>query len=110
MEDKGKQKLDEAVDELEEEVPSKAKRFIEWARSDRARIVRIPLALTLIAVGLIFPYLPVVGIEDVPLGLLLLSYDVPFLRKPMARMVKALVRAYRRLKARWARMKARWRR
>ena len=101
MDDKGKEKLDEAVDELESEVPGTAKRFIEWARSDRARMVRIPLALAMIAVGIFAPYLPVVGIEDVPLGLLLLSYDVPFLRKPMARMVKAMVDGYRRLKARW---------
>ena len=103
MDNSSKEKLDQAVDELESEVPGKAKRFIEWARSDRARIVRIPLALTLIAVGLIAPYLPVVGIEDVPIGLLLLSYDVPFLRKPMARFVTAMVRRYRRVKERWRR-------
>lgn len=101
MDTSGKEKLDQAVDEIESEVPGKAKRFIEWARSDRARMVRIPLALAMIAVGVFVPYLPVVGIEDVPIGLLLLSYDVPFLRKPMARAVHAMVRGYRRLKERW---------
>jgi hypothetical protein len=60
----GKQKLDHAVDDLEREVPGKIQRFIEWARSDRAKWVRIPLALTLIAVGVLGPYLPIVGIED----------------------------------------------
>ena len=95
----GKQHIDHAVDDLEREVPGKAKRFIEWARSDRARWVRIPLALALITVGIVAPYLPVVGIEDVPIGLLLLSYDVPFLRKPMAAFIEWLVGLWRRLKA-----------
>jgi hypothetical protein len=91
----GKQKLDHAVDDLEREVPGKIQRFIEWARSDRAKWVRIPLALTLIAVGVLGPYLPIVGIEDVPIGLLLLSYDIPFLRKPMAAFIEWLVQRWR---------------
>jgi hypothetical protein len=95
----GKRQLDHAVDDLEREVPGKAKRFIEWARSERARWVRIPLALLLIAVGIFFPYMPVVGIEDVPIGLLLLSYDIPFLRKPMAAFIEWLISLWRRLKA-----------
>lgn len=93
-----KQKLDHAVDDLEREVPGKMQRFIEWVRSDRARWVRIPLALGLIAVGILAPYLPIVGIEDIPIGLLLLSYDIPFLRKPMAAMIEWLVQLWRRFK------------
>ena len=87
----GKQKLDHAVDNLEREVPGKARRFIEWVRSDRARWVRIPLALVLIAVGIFLPYLPILGVEDIVIGLLLLSYDVPFLRKPMAATMEWLI-------------------
>ncbi|HEY1150533.1 MAG TPA: hypothetical protein VGF27_18285 [Pseudoduganella sp.] len=98
MSNNGKQKLDHAVDDLEREVPGKMRRFIEWARSERAKWVRIPLALSLIAVGIFVPYLPIVGIEDVPFGLLLLSYDVPFLRKPMAAMIEWLVQLWRRIK------------
>jgi hypothetical protein len=96
----GKQKLDHAVDDLEREVPGKAKRFIEWARTDRARWVRIPLALTLIAVGIFLPYMPVVGVEDIPVGLLLLSYDIPFLRKPMAAFIEWLIGIWRRWRRR----------
>jgi len=98
MAKEGKRQLDHAVDDLEHEVPSKAKRFIEWARSDRARWVRIPLALALIAVGILAPYMPVVGVEDVPIGLLLLSYDIPFLRKPMAAFIEWLISLWRRLR------------
>lgn len=97
----GKQQLDHAVDKLEREVPGKAKRFIEWIRSDRARWVRIPVALLLIAVGIIFPYMPVVGVEDIVIGLLLLSYDIPFLRKPMAALMEWLIGIWRRIKSRW---------
>lgn len=93
----GKQKLDHAVDDLEHEVPGKARRFIEWARSDQARWVRIPLALLLIAVGIFLPYMPVVGVEDIAIGLLLLSYDIPFLRKPMAAFMEWLIGLWRRL-------------
>jgi hypothetical protein len=74
------------------------RRLIEWARSERAKWVRIPLALSLIAVGIFVPYLPIVGIEDVPFGLLLLSYDIPVLRKPMAAMIEWLVHLWRRIK------------
>jgi hypothetical protein len=98
MSNKGKQKLDHAVDDLEREVPGKMRRLIEWARSERAKWVRIPLALSLIAVGIFVPYLPIVGIEDVPFGLLLLSYDIPVLRKPMAAMIEWLVHLWRRIK------------
>lgn len=97
----GKQKLDHAVDNLEREVPpGKVRRFIEWARSDKARWVRIPLALLLIAVGIFLPYLPILGVEDIVLGLLLLSYDIPFLRKPMAAVVEWLVKLWRRFHSR----------
>ena len=98
MSNKGKQKLDHAVDDLEREVPGMMRRLIEWARSERAKWVRIPLALSLIAVGIFVPYLPIVGIEDVPFGLLLLSYDIPVLRKPMAAMIEWLVHLWRRIK------------
>lgn len=94
----GKQKLDHAVDDLEREVPGKARRFIEWARSDKARWVRIPLALLLIAVGLFLPYLPILGVEDIVIGLLLLSYDIPFLRKPMAAFIEWAIKLWRRLR------------
>ena len=100
MGNEGKKKLDHAVDDLKREVPGKAQRFIDWARSERARWVRIPLALALIAVGLLLPYLPIVGVEDVLLGLLLLSYDIPFLRKPMAAFLEWLVGLWRRFKPR----------
>jgi hypothetical protein len=57
-------------------------RFLHWIRKPTVRLVRIPLAILLILGG-IFSILPVLGIWMLPLGLLLLALDVPFLRRPL---------------------------
>ena len=63
-------------------------------------LIRIPLAILLIFGG-IFSFLPVLGIWMLPLGLLLLAIDVPFLREPLAVLILRLrrwwsTRRYRR--------------
>ena len=68
-------------------------RIIGWARGLRSRIVRIPLALFLIACGLL-GFLPVVGFWMLPIGLALLAEDLPILRRP-ARRLMARVEARR---------------
>jgi hypothetical protein len=45
---------------------------------------RLPLGLLFIIGGLLW-FLPVLGFELLPIGLLLIVEDVPFLRKPVAR-------------------------
>lgn len=52
-------------------------------RPDRA-ILRIPVAVLLIVGGLL-GFLPVLGFWMLPLGLLLLAVDLPFLKAPVAR-------------------------
>jgi hypothetical protein len=47
-------------------------------------LIRIPAGLLLIAGG-VFSFLPALGIWMLPLGLMLMAYDVPFLRRPVAR-------------------------
>ena len=78
----GQQQLDRAMDVLEHESPDRVARFVRWLRSPKSRKVRIPLGLLFIAGGLLW-FLPVVGIEMLPIGLLLIAQDVPFLRKPV---------------------------
>jgi hypothetical protein len=46
--------------------------------------VRIPLALLLILGG-IFSFLPVLGLWMLPLDLLLIAQDLPFLQRPLAK-------------------------
>jgi hypothetical protein len=77
--------LDELFDRLRRDVPVAAG-FIDWVRSPAARFVRIPLGLVLI-VGGILSFLPILGIWMLPLGLLILAIDVPFLRRPVVRAV-----------------------
>ncbi len=57
--------------------------FIEWVQRPSSRLVRIPLGFLLILGG-VFSFLPVLGIWMLPLGLLILALDVPFMRGPVS--------------------------
>jgi hypothetical protein len=61
-------------------------KFVRWLRRPSSRLVRIPLAILLVLGG-IFSILPVLGLWMLPLGLLLIAQDVPFLQKPLARIM-----------------------
>ena len=100
--EEGKQLLNEALDELERETPDRVTRMIRWLRTPEARRVRLPLGILCI-IASFFWFLPVIGIEYLPIGLLLIAVDVPFLRRPVALFVLwledrwvALKRWYRR--------------
>lgn len=71
-------------------------RFIEWVRKPSSRMVRIPLGFMLVLGG-VFSFLPVLGIWMLPLGLLMLAIDLPFLQHPLN---SAILRGERRIK-RW---------
>jgi hypothetical protein len=86
MSERGQRELDHALDEVEREGSERVARFIRWVRSPASRWVRIPLGLLFIAGSLLW-FLPVVGIELLPIGLLLVAQDVPFLKKPVARAI-----------------------
>jgi hypothetical protein len=76
--------LRRAFRHLEHEVPESVGRQIRNLRHPNARWIRIPLGLLLILGG-VFSILPLLGIWMLPLGLLLIAYDVPFLRRPVGR-------------------------
>jgi hypothetical protein len=48
--------------------------------------VRIPAGLVLMAGGILW-FLPIVGLWMFPLGLALIALDIPFLRRPVARLI-----------------------
>lgn len=102
MKNDGQKKLDQAFNTLEQEIPKKVARRIHWLRSDRAKWVRIPMGFVLIVAGC-FGYLPIIGIELIPLGLLLIAQDVPFLRKPVAELMLWLERKWIQLREWWER-------
>jgi membrane-bound ClpP family serine protease len=81
-----KSELDRHFAWFERRLPPWAARFVAWLRKPSSRLVRIPLAILLIAGG-IFGFLPVLGLWMLPLGLLLFAQDVPMLQKPMVQML-----------------------
>ena len=78
----GKRVLRETFRRLEQEVPERLAGIIRNLRHPDARWVRIPVGLLCI-IGGVFSFLPLLGLWMLPLGLLLMAYDLPFLRKPV---------------------------
>jgi hypothetical protein len=66
--------------------------------------VRWPLGILFIAAGFMW-FLPVAGLEFLPIGLLLIAQDVPFLRRPVGRMTLYLLERWKRLRKWWAQRK-----
>ena len=81
-----KAELDRQLAWFETKLSPRAAKFIGWLRKPSSRLVRIPVAILLIAGG-IFSILPVLGLWMLPLGLVLFAQDVPMLQKPIARML-----------------------
>ena len=100
--DEGKEKLDQAYDNLERETPDWMCRRIRWLRNPQARKVRLPLGIALVVAGF-FGFLPVLGFEFIPIGLLLIAQDLPFMRKPVAEATLWLERQWMRLRGWWER-------
>jgi hypothetical protein len=85
---------------LEQEVPDRVARAIRWLRDPNSRWIRLPVGILLIIGGLLW-FLPVLGIELLPIGLLLIAEDVPFLRKPVARLMIWVERKWVALRRWW---------
>ncbi|GAB1717086.1 MAG: hypothetical protein NTAFB05_21280 [Nitrobacter sp.] len=69
---------------FESKMPPRPAKFIGWVRRPSSRLARVPLAVLLV-VGGVFSFLPVLGLWMLPLGLMLIALDLPFLQRPMAR-------------------------
>ena len=102
MADDGRETLDAAYEGLERELPDRVCRAIRWLRNPKSRWIRIPVGLLLMVSSLLW-FLPVLGIEFLPLGLLLIAEDVPFLRKPVGRAMLWLEQKWLTLKSWWQR-------
>ncbi len=84
MRKSSKAKLREAFLRLENEVPGSMARQIRNLRHPHARWARMPVGVLFVLGGLLAPLVPILGVWMIPIGLLLLAYDVPFLRRPTA--------------------------
>ena len=94
--------LNEAFERLCEELPERMHPFLRWLHSPRSRPVRVPLGILCI-VASFFWFLPIVGLEFFPIGLLLLAHDVPFLRRPAGCLVLWLLDRFVQLRNAWRR-------
>ncbi|KTS25651.1 hypothetical protein NS228_06485 [Methylobacterium indicum] len=92
---------DDRIVKLLDLLPRRVADAIAWLRAPSRRWVRIPAALLLILGGFL-AVLPVFGLWMLPLGLALLSEDIPGM-KP------SLERAARWLEDKWNRLARRWR-
>jgi hypothetical protein len=78
--------LDRELDRLEGKLPPRIAGFVRWVRRPGTGWVRWPIAIVLIAGGLV-SFLPILGLWMIPLGLALIAQDVPFLQSPLARLM-----------------------
>jgi hypothetical protein len=97
----GREELNEAYDRLEHEVPDRVAKILRWLRDPKARTVRLTVGVVLIILSF-FWFLPIIGIEFLPIGLLLVAHDIPFLRKPVARGFIWLERKWVALRRWWS--------
>jgi hypothetical protein len=106
MAGKPKAPLDVAYDRLGEKLPDSVERFMTRMRKPGARWLRIPLGVLCTLASFLW-FLPVLGIWMLPLGLLFLAQDIPFLRRPVGKALlwaldrwDAAAERYRRWRAR----------
>ncbi|MEO6798433.1 MAG: hypothetical protein ABI178_00635 [Rhodanobacter sp.] len=95
-------RLNHQLDRLEQNLPRWLHRALRWLREPKAAWLRIPVG-ALLVLGGVFSILPLLGLWMLPLGMILLAQDIPFLRRPLRR---ALIWSERR----WIRWKRRRRR
>jgi hypothetical protein len=81
-----KRKLNEQLDRLEEELPKPAAKPVHKLRRPDWKWARIPAGVLLLIAGLISTT-PALN-SRFAAGLALLAIDVPFLRKPTARLIE----------------------
>lgn len=86
-----------AYAELVKELPESVARALARISGPGMGWVRIPLGLLFI-VGGVLSFLPVLGIELLPLGVLLLAHDFPVLHRPVGTATLWLVRQVKALK------------
>jgi hypothetical protein len=104
---KGRNQFRSACARLEQLAPPRVRRALIWLGEPEARPVRVPVAILCI-VGGCLSFLPGLGIELFPLGLMLLAHDVRSLRRPAGTLTMWLLDRYQRLGRSLLMQHARW--
>ena len=90
---------DDRVARLTRKLPARLARALDWLREPSRRLVRIAAALLFILGG-VFSILPVLGLWMLPVGLALLSEDIPGLKVPLERSARWITRTWARMRGR----------
>ncbi len=79
------------LEQLIERLPKRWRAAIGWLRQPSRRWLRIAVG-TLLIIGSVLSILPVFGLWMLPLGVVLLAEDVPFLRRLTDRVIEWIQR------------------
>lgn len=85
--------LNKYFDMINRRLPTRMSASIEWLRKPSSFTARL-IAAVLLILGGFFSFLPILGVWMLPLGLMLIAQDLPFLQKP-------LVKAFKWVEAKW---------
>jgi hypothetical protein len=85
--------LNKYFEMINRRLPTRMSASIEWLRKPSSFSARLIAALLLILGGF-FSFLPILGVWMLPLGLMLIAQDLPFLQKP-------LVKTFEWVEAKW---------
>ena len=97
---------DAAVAGLLRMLPPRAARALRWLLSAQGRWIRIPAGLLCLLCSA-FWFLPVIGLEYLPIGLILIARDIRWLQPPVGRLLLRLEGVVHRLRDRFAARRAR---
>jgi len=78
--------LDEQLDRLEGVCPAFLAKSIHFLRKPGLRWLRTIIGI-LFVIGGLLSFLPILGLEMLPIGVMLIAIDVPVLRGPVARVI-----------------------
>ena len=87
---------DARVARLLPKLPDRGRRAVEWLRVPERRRLRLGAAALLILGGFL-SVLPVFGLWMLPLGLALMSDDIPWLKVPLEKAARAVERLWTRV-------------
>ena len=90
---------DERVGGWEAQLPERPRAAVAWLREPSRRGVRLCAALLFIAGG-VLSILPVLGLWMLPVGLALLSQDLPVLKVPLERSARWIEDLWARIRRR----------
>ena len=88
---------DARIDHLLTKLPDRMRSGVEWLREPSRRWLRLGAAALLILGG-ILAILPIFGLWMLPLGLALMSDDLPWLKVPMEKAARGAERLWARVR------------